>query len=399
LDLFRGDCFICNFTHRLNRNFQDPSDPSNDTIVDKTTWEMYYVYPEIDYSKHANINLGDINAVKMGSWLTVKVKANRNLSIRSLDESYTEEMATMGRARGFYPLQQASADGGYKIANSYVFNDGFNSTLGWKYYTTLPDASYVKDEFNNRIMYSDINVTDAQKNGYRVFRATHYRDYTKQYGEIVKLIELQGDLIAVCEHGVLFITINERAMASEAQAGEIFINSFRVLPEKPKVLSDMYGSQWADSVFKTPYWIYGVDTVAKKIWATNGSQFKIISDFKVERFLLDNIDVEENDCEPFIGIRNVVTHYNEGKTEVMFTFYNKSYDRKPKTDKCGNITGYDYINFNPDENAWNLGYSPLIGQDGAFTTFFSWIPLASENIDNVYYSFDREYARDTVLKL
>jgi hypothetical protein len=25
-----------------------------------------------------------------------------------------------------------------------------------------------------------------------------------------------------------------------------------VLPEKPKIISDMFGSQWADSVLKTP---------------------------------------------------------------------------------------------------------------------------------------------------
>jgi hypothetical protein len=39
----------------------------------------------------------------------------------------------------------------------------------------------------------------------------------------------------------------------------------------------MYGSQWADSVMKVPgqsgnnsIYVYGVDTVAKKIWRTNG---------------------------------------------------------------------------------------------------------------------------------
>jgi hypothetical protein len=37
------------------------------------------------------------------------------------------------------------------------------------------------------------------------------------------------------------------------------------------MISDMYGSQWADSIVKSPKgFIYGVDTVAKKIWKTNG---------------------------------------------------------------------------------------------------------------------------------
>jgi hypothetical protein len=28
--LYRGDSFICTFTHRFNRNFQDPEAPTND---------------------------------------------------------------------------------------------------------------------------------------------------------------------------------------------------------------------------------------------------------------------------------------------------------------------------------------------------------------------------------
>jgi hypothetical protein len=37
------------------------------------------------------INRGDINAVKLGSWITIKVKSSYNLSIRSLDESHLQE--------------------------------------------------------------------------------------------------------------------------------------------------------------------------------------------------------------------------------------------------------------------------------------------------------------------
>ncbi len=34
---YRGDCYIGNFTHRMQRNFQDPEAPVNDLIVDETT--------------------------------------------------------------------------------------------------------------------------------------------------------------------------------------------------------------------------------------------------------------------------------------------------------------------------------------------------------------------------
>ena len=43
---------------------------------------------------------------------------------------------------------------------------------------------------------------------------------------------------------------------------------------------------------------------------------------KIQRFLNDNIKLKEEDKYPTIGLRNVKTHYNNYKGDVMFTFYN-----------------------------------------------------------------------------
>ena len=398
INLYRGDCYLCTFTHRLNRNFNDPTAPTNDHILDTATWRNNYVAStkgDEEVTKLGRINRGDINAVKLGSWITIKVRSSYNLSIRSLDESYLEEKGVMGRARGFYPLQQASPDGGYKITNSYLINDGFGSTVGERWYNTITDAPYLKNEFQNRIVYSDIQENDAFVNGYRVFRGGHYRDYTKQYGQIVKLVEVQSNLLCVFEHGVALIPIKERALAAEGSGGEVFINNSNVLPETIKVLSDTYGSQWADSVLKTAYYTYGIDSVAKKIWRTNGSQFEIISDFKVEKFLLDNIPMGENDTDVYIGLKNIKTHYNAGKQDVMFTLYYKKFGYDEYTDGCKEVTRVPVINesLEKDELAWNLCYNEI---SGTFQTFFSWIPIQSANIDNVMYSFDRECSREII---
>jgi hypothetical protein len=42
LDCYRGDCYLNTFTYRLNRNFNDPSLPNNDKIIDKNTWKDNY---------------------------------------------------------------------------------------------------------------------------------------------------------------------------------------------------------------------------------------------------------------------------------------------------------------------------------------------------------------------
>ena len=293
-----------------------------------------------------------------------------NLNIRALDDSIPDEEALVGHPRTFFPYCPLSAAGVYKIPEALCYNKGFEKSLSERYNFEQPDVPALKNDFTNRIAYSDINVNDAFKNGFRTFQGTNYRDYPKTYGQITKLIEFRGKLVCVFEHGVAIIPVNERAVAGQGDGGYVYINTSNVLPENPLVLSDMFGSQWQDSIIKTPYSIYGVDTSAKKIWRTDGDKFECISDFKVQEFLNNNISLTERELEPIIGIRNVKTHYNAFKRDVMFTFYD-------------NLYGFE-------EKVWNLCYNEL--QD-KWITFYSWVPSYSENIYNSYFSFDRNTSK------
>ena len=367
--LARGDCYLCTFTHRLNRNFADSSNPYNDEILDEDTWKNNY--DANDSEKLQRINRGDVNAVQLGSWITFKLRSSTNLSIRSIDESNINEKGIFGRPRAWYPYQQDLISGNNKIPESYLYNDGLRSTLNEKYYFNVPEVPYIKNIYQNRIIYSDISINDAYRNGYRVFKSTNYVDYTKEYGSIIKLVPMGSSLICVFEHGVVLLPVNERIQTGEGDGGAIFINTKNVLPENPQiVLSDMIGSQWAESVVKTPYAVYGVDTVAKKIWRTDGKNLETISDFKVNKFLVDNLSLSERETTPIIGIRNVKTHYNANKNDVMFTFYDQKY-------------GFE-------DKAWNLCYNEITK---SFITFYSWLPSYSANIDNIFFTFDRSVSK------
>ena len=367
--LARGDCYLCTFTHRLNRNFADSSNPYNDEILDEDTWRNNY--DANNSEKLQRINRGDVNAVQLGSWITFKLRSSTNLSIRSIDESNINEKGIFGRPRAWYPYQQDLISGNNKIPESYLYNDGLRSTLNEKYYFNVPEVPYIKNIYQNRIIYSDISINDAYRNGYRVFKSTNYVDYTKEYGSIIKLVPMGSSLICVFEHGVVLLPVNERIQTGEGDGGAIFINTKNVLPENPQiVLSDMIGSQWAESVVKTPYAVYGVDTVAKKIWRTDGQHLETISDFKVNKFLVDNLSLSERETTPIIGIRNVKTHYNANKNDVMFTFYDQKY-------------GFE-------DKAWNLCYNEITK---SFITFYSWLPSYSANIDNIFFTFDRSVSK------
>jgi hypothetical protein len=49
---------------------------------------------------------------------------------------------------------------------------------------------------------------------------------------------------------------------------------------------------------------------------------------KIQRFLNDNIKLNELDKYPIIALKNVKTHYNNYKGDVMFTFYNFSENKE-----------------------------------------------------------------------
>ena len=374
-ELYRGDCYICQFTHRMHRNFCDPGAPYNDEIVQTDTWKDHYKTDEPE--QYNEINLGDVNAIQIGTWVTFRVRSSYNLNIRTTDGSDVVETAMCGHPRGYYPYNDMLVEGTYKHPDSQVYNKGFSKSLSERFNMELPDVPYIKNWFETRIMYSDIHINDAYKNGYRVFRPTTYRDYTREYGEIVKLITLESDLICIFEHGVARIPVNRQAVVEQVAAGANQLTTHNVLPEAPIILSDMFGSQWADSVLKTPgkagnarQYIYGVDTVAKKIWRTDGQSLECISDMRVQEFLNNNITLGERENTPILGIRNVKTCYNSFKRDIMFTFYDNTY-------------GFE-------EKVWNLCWSELLEK---FITFYSWIPAVMEDINNIPFSFDRNVSK------
>jgi hypothetical protein len=261
------------------RNFADPTAPYNDDIVDPNSWADNMDLSDVDsYNK---INRGDVNAVKIGHWFTTKVCSNINISLRSTDMSFASEAAITNKPRAFYPLYAMNTSGENKVPESNVYNKGYSNSLSSKYNYEFPHVPAIKNVFITRIMYSNTSITDAFRNGYRVFELTNFRDYALTYGALKRIVEWRGNLLAVFEHGICLIPINERAVAGRGAGGNVFINTSNVLPENPKVISDMYGSQWSESIVKTMNYIYGIDTVAKKIWRTNGETIELLSDARI----------------------------------------------------------------------------------------------------------------------
>jgi len=150
----------------------------------------------------------------MGHWVTFKVMSTHNLSMRSVDDSIVTEVTTNHKGRTFYPLYPMSSEGTNKIPDSYLMNEGYGKTTSERHNFIQSDIPFEKNIFTTRIAYSDINPITSISNNFRVFRQGHYRDYSNQYGELVKLVPFGSNLVCVMEHGIGIVSVNEKAIAA-----------------------------------------------------------------------------------------------------------------------------------------------------------------------------------------
>ncbi len=374
LNVYRGDCFTNTVSIRINRNFIDPEVPITNEVLQYSSWAEHTFdgFNKTTKEDYAKVNRADVNAVSLGMWVTFKCMSNYNLGIRSENRQHTDEMSLLGNPRSFFPLAGISAECGQKIEESWLLNSGYNATVGRKTNLLNQKLPYQKTDYSNRVMFSNIAVKDSFSNGYRVFQGASYRDIDNQYGEITKLLPWGNNLFCVFEHGCAIIPVNEKALMQTTTEQTIHIYGYGVLPDQLSVISQDFGSIWADSIIRTPLGIYGVDSSAKKIWRyTDSKGFETISDMVVQRFLNDNLLVTESDKYTNVLIRNIKTHYNAYKGDVMFTFIK-------------------------DDFTWNICYNE---RQGMWITKYSWMPVYSENINNQFYSFSLDQSKEGEAKL
>lgn len=382
IDCYRGDCYSNTVTIRMNRNFVDSEVPVNDIIIDPDTWKKNYKgynnmkdapvdndpdKKDEELGYFSDINRADVNTAALGMWFTYKCLSNYNLGLRTVDTSYVDEYALMGTARGFYPVVDMSTVSAAKVEDSSLLNDGYNSTVGYKRNFIVDNVPYIKELYDNRIMFSNVQRDDDFQNAYRIFQGLSFKDIDRQYGAIVKFIPYGVNIFCVFEHGLGIIPINEKALIQTGTNQSIHMYGAGVIQNQITLISPDFGSIWPESVIRTPVGIYGVDTYAKKIWRYSDKGLETISDMKIQRFLNDNIKIAEKDKYPIISLRNVKSHFNNYKGDVMFTLYN----------------------YGKDET-WNLCFNERLNK---WITRYSWTPLYSENINNIFYSFDQDRAK------
>lgn len=276
----------------------------------------------------ASINRADVNAVSYAQWITFPICSSMNLAFRDVDFGQATEEATFNRKRSFFPLD--AMDETVHMVESNHINYGTKKSIAAVQKSAFKQVPFIKQEFFNRIYWSRPNVSQQFINSYRMIYNQQFKEYNKEWGAITKLVSIQNMLLVVFQHGIGLLPVNTQP-TNELEASPYL--AFRsVLQPSIQEVSSTIGSMWKDSIIQsTTGAVYGVDTVAKKIWVF-AQGLQSLSDFKVTKFLNDFIDLSEFDFQEYIGHVNVKSHYNAFKNDVIFTFYRDKVTKWDLTD-------------------------------------------------------------------
>lgn len=345
ITLFGGDCFI---THAFRRLYQNL---------------------ELSDAEFTNKN----EVVRTGYTISVINEGNYNASIRSQETRDAQEGVRRHPTAYATPASPVGTEIGlrnswrdYLLFESAGFNKGYNMTDGNITYVGLPlNVPFTQSYWRTRVWASSKHVPNSFENGYRRFFERNYRDYPSEYGQITKLLVNNGRLFSIHEGAIGTIVMNEKIQVADASGGAVSMATGAVLSDL-QILSKEIGSRHKSSIVSTDDAVYGVMLDRGLIWAAQvGSPVARISDFSIKSFL-DEQYTRRGSEQVGSLLHNVVSAWNKGYGEVLFTFYTRDGD-----------------GFNTDRN-FTVAYSEISKKIFGFMGF---VPMRYMNIGERLYSF------------
>ncbi len=296
-----GDCYAGFYYQRVWRpggidGIPTASNPAN------------YLKDETDLVTREGVNI-----TNSGYAIGFPVRSNYNFALRALHEVDEVETKLYGKSRTYTSSLPENEVHGNRQAETSVINYGNiiqDSILTSEQFD--PTIPYIKLEYDNRIVTSEISITGEFENGYRNFKGLNFKDYDEDLGPITAVISHGLYSYIIFNNGVSLIEISERsAVTNETTGANVYTASADILPPKSIPVFTNIGSQHLKSIIPTEAGVFGVDADSKKIWAINVTEKKVISDTAIQALLNEIITPQ---------IKDIISSYDVTFNEVTFTF-------------------------------------------------------------------------------
>lgn len=285
-NIFGGDGFISKIFKRISYK-NGIKEAQSATPSDAKTYGIGTVERHGDGTNPEDIDVFEVddngrNLFDVGQIIEIVSYSNINADIRSVERLTPEDSALYGGDRDFYPNKQHLF--GDARPDSTVYNHGYTGDSNPVSYHRIEENSPIfNTEFPNRVLLSERNKTQSFFNSFRDLKGFNYRDYGVELGPIIKIMAVKNVLLSIHPDGVLAIGIDDRTLIAEGS--DVFVNTAESLSPKAANISEIYGSQHAESIVRTDTTVAGVDYASSAVWMFEGDKLTIISEFAIKTVL------------------------------------------------------------------------------------------------------------------
>lgn len=389
---FGGDCFINKFSFFKSAFLKrcNGDDHSVDFETDKCLL-TYFVESEIN-TELRHINIADVTSKDNTFWdyFNGTYKEFFELDWNGKDRNNDDSLG--GTSAWFLNTY---------IKNKYLYNKDFSKSDSVKPYFSL-DLSYefckeCREEFPNRITYSEQGTQEQKADNYRIFLANNYRDLPANTGEITNLFINFDEMYASVKHSSPYKIITKPYQISTDQT-TLYVGTGEFFSVPPReLISTEYGyagSQCKWGTKSTEYGTVFVDDVTGKIFLL-GEGLKELSLKGMRNWFEENIQINLNN--QYKKIKGIDYPYNNQpalKNGIgFFTAYDPRHKRIIITKKdyeCLNTNRFNDLEIMNVEDktifkdlSWTISYSFL--QD-SWVSWHSYLPNFYYNDSNNFYS-------------
>ena len=188
----------------------------------------------------------------------------------------SEVCSDLQTGRYTYPVISRNSLGEFKAIYLYPYNFGYSVQNEVKTWTTYPKTYKRRNEYPERIIYSDQKVLNSNVNGFDRFRALSFYDMQGGYGAICKLDLLPSDKpVCVQRNAVSYIPINKN-IVEDGGGNQMLINSTTLI-NTPQYASTTIGSSNLKSCVRNHEGMFFIDA-DKKVLAYVGGGVDSVSE-------------------------------------------------------------------------------------------------------------------------
>ena len=267
MTVFGGDCFVSPQTFKIADSAYSITGKSSTTYTNAqnfSKWGKFY----IDSNTGSIMNI-PVALEGVGQFVTVVLESEYNGEVRDVDT------LTVSTTSNSMSVLNHNSKESIRVPLTYRYNINLNQQNSQKLYFPKPQFSFIQNQYQARIAYSDVKIYNSSEAGFDIFRVANIADLEEQFYPITKLAIAGDNLYAIQEQGISYVPTGERQI-EQTDGGQLAVRSGDVIG-RILVLDTKRGSQHMNSIVETGAVVYIPDNRNKNIYALSEQDLKPIT--------------------------------------------------------------------------------------------------------------------------